>query len=39
MEKRMTFESHLVAVISAMEIAGKGFVVTLADASHVDEED
>ena len=40
MEERMTFDSSVLAVISAMEIAGQAFVAALAEtSSHVDEED
>jgi len=39
-ESRMTFESHVLAIITAVEIAGQAFVVALAEiSSHVDEED
>ena len=38
-EERKTFESHVLAVVSGMEIAGQAFIVALSAASHDREED
>lgn len=39
MEERMTFDSSVLAVLSATEIAGQAFLIALSAASHVREED